>query len=44
MIDVDSSVRDQYYKALEKTDNRDHELPFIQWFFKYYIKEWKKYL
>jgi len=44
MIDVDPDIRDQYYKALEKTDKKDHKLPFIQWFFKYYIKEWKKYL
>ena len=44
MVDVDPDIRVQYYNALEKTDNKNHELPFIQWFFKDYIKEWKKYL
>ncbi len=43
MFDVDADIRIQYYKALEKTDNKIHELPFIQWFFKQYIKENKKY-
>ena len=44
MVDVDPVVRIQYYNALERTDKKKHELPFIQWFFKYYIKEWKKYV
>ncbi len=44
MIDIDPNIRNQYYRALEKTDTKDHYLPFIQWFFKYYIKQWKKYL
>ena len=44
MFDVDADIRMQYYKALEKTDDKIHELPFIQWFFKQYIKTNKKYL
>lgn len=44
MFDVDASIRDQYYKALERSDNRDYALPFIQWFFKNYINANKKYL
>ena len=44
MFDVDADIRLQYYKALEKADAKIHEFPFIQWFFKQYIKANKKYL
>lgn len=44
MFDVDANIRDQYYRALEKSDKKDYALPFIQWFFKYYIKANKRYL
>ncbi|MFW9881000.1 MAG: Fic family protein, partial [Candidatus Thorarchaeota archaeon] len=43
MFDIDANTRFHYYKALEKTDDKIHELPFIQWFFKNYIKANKKY-
>ena len=44
MFDIDASIRYQYYNTLEKADNKIHELPFIQWFFKNYIKANKRYL
>ncbi len=44
MFDVDARIRDRYYKALERSDQKDYALPFIQWFFKYYIINNKKYL
>ena len=44
MFDIDASIRYQYYRALDKADNEVHELPFIQWFFKNYIKANKKYI
>jgi len=44
MLDVDANFRDQYYRALEKADKKDYALPFIQWFFKIYIKENERYL
>ena len=44
LIDIDAKFRDQYYRALEKADKNDYPFPFIQWFFKYYIEENKKYL
>jgi len=45
MFDIDSKIRSQYYKALEKADKyEDNELPFILWFFKNYIKSNEIYL
>jgi len=45
MFDIDPKVRRQYYNALEKADKEeDNELPFILWFFKNYIKDYKRYL
>jgi len=44
MFDIDTNIRDQYCRALEKADKKDYALPFIQWFFKNYIKTNKKYL
>lgn len=44
MFDVDTNIRDRYYRALEKADKKDYALPFIQWFFKYYIKANRRYL
>ncbi len=39
MFDIDPKIRDRYYNALEKADqHEDNELPFILWFFKYYVK------
>lgn len=45
MLDIDSKLRTKYYKALEKADSHeDNEFPFIQWFFKTYIKSNQSYL
>ena len=44
MFDIDSNIRFQYYNALEKSDKKDYEFPFIQWYFKNYIKANQKYV
>ena len=44
MFDIDADIRDQYYNALDKADKKNRELPFIQWFFKNYIKANRLYL
>lgn len=44
MFDIDADIRDQYYDALDKADKKNRELPFIQWFFKNYIKANRMYL
>lgn len=45
MFDIDAKIRYQYYNALEKADMAfATEFPFIQWFFKNYIKANKSYL
>lgn len=44
MFDLDSNIRYQYYRALEQSDKKDYEFPFIQWYFKNYIKSNKKYI
>ncbi|MBA7520595.1 hypothetical protein ES705_12691 [subsurface metagenome] len=44
LFDIDPKIRYQYYKALEKADQKDYPFPFIQWFSKAYIKDNKRYL
>jgi Fic family protein len=44
MIIVDYTDRNSYYNALERSQLNKDELVFTQWFFKKYIKEFKKYL
>ncbi|MFO8018555.1 MAG: Fic family protein [Promethearchaeia archaeon] len=44
MFDISADIRYKYYKALAKTDKKEHDLPFVLWFFKSYIESNKKYL
>ena len=44
MIVIDYTDRNSYYNALERSQLNKDEIIFIQWFFKKYIKEFKKYL
>lgn len=44
LLDIDYSDRRSYYTALERSQTKDDELPFLQWFMKRYLKEYKKYL
>ena len=44
MLIIDYSQRDSYYNALERSNLKNDESIFTIWFFKRYIKEFKKYL
>lgn len=44
MLDIPYKGRDSYYNALERSQVKNIELIFLQWFIKRYIKENKKYL
>ncbi len=44
MIIIDYSDRNNYYNALEQSQMKKDETIFAQWFFKRYLKEFKKYL
>lgn len=44
LLDIDYSDRRSYYNALEKSQTKDDELPFLKWFMKRYFKTYKNYL
>ena len=44
MMVIDYIDRNSYYNALERSQLNKDEIIFTQWFFKIYIKEFKKYL
>ncbi len=44
MLDIKYTNRRDYYKALEKSNVKEDETAFVQWFFKRYVKENKEYL
>lgn len=44
LLDIDYGDRRSYYTALERSQTKDDELPFLQWFMKRYLKMHKKFL
>jgi len=38
LMDIDYNDRRSYYTALEKSQRKDDDLPFLQWFMKRYLK------
>lgn len=38
LMDIDYADRRSYYTALEKSQRKDDDLPFLQWFIKRYLK------
>lgn len=44
MFDIPYEGRNSYYNALERSQVKNEERIFLQWFVKRYIKEYKKYL
>ena len=44
LMDIDYADRRSYYTALEKSQTKDDDLPFLQWFMKRYLKTHKKLL
>ncbi|MFH1566171.1 MAG: Fic family protein [bacterium] len=44
MLDIPHIKRDSYYNALERSQVNKDENIFIQWFFRRYLGEYKKYL
>jgi Fic family protein len=44
MIVIDYTDRNSYYHALERSQVKNDDSIFTQWFFKRYLKEYKKYL
>ena len=44
LLDIDYDDRRSYYNALEKSQTKDDELPFLKWFIKQYFKTYKNYL
>jgi len=44
LLDIDYGDRRSYYNALEKSQTKDDELPFLKWFMKRYFKTYKNYL
>ena len=44
MLAIDYADRNSYYNALEKSQLKKDENVFVQWFFKRYLREYKKYL
>ncbi|MGI0056898.1 MAG: Fic family protein, partial [Nitrosarchaeum sp.] len=44
LMDIDYNDKRSYYTALEKSQTKDDDLPFLQWFMKRYIKTHKKLL
>jgi len=44
MMVIDYTDRNSYYNALERSQLNKDEIIFAQWFFKIYVKEFKKYL
>ncbi|MEX0862631.1 Fic family protein [Nitrosopumilus sp.] len=44
LLDINYNDRRSYYNALEKSQTKDDDLPFLQWFMKRYFKTCKDYL
>jgi Fic family protein len=44
MLDIPYSNRTSYYNALERAQIKTVESTYVQWFFRHYIKENKRYL
>ncbi len=44
LLDIDYGDRRSYYNALEKSQTKDDDLSFLQWFMKRYFKTCKNYL
>lgn len=44
MLNISYEKRAGYYRALERSQIRNDEIIFLQWFFKRYLKEHKRYL
>ena len=44
LLDIDYGDRRSYYTALEKSQTKEDDLPFLQWFMKRYLKTHKNFL
>ncbi len=44
LMDIPYTKRNSYYTALERSQVKMDESPFLNWFFNRYSKEWKSYL
>ena len=44
MLVIDYTDRNSYYHALERSQVKNDASIFTQWFFKRYLKEYKRYL
>jgi Fic family protein len=44
LLDIDYGDRRSYYTALERSQTKNDELPFLKWFMKRYLKTHKKYI
>jgi Fic family protein len=44
LLDIPYTKRDSYYNALERSQVKKEDNIFIQWFFRRYLVEWKRYL
>ncbi|MBU2589903.1 MAG: Fic family protein [Nanoarchaeota archaeon] len=44
LLDIHYEDRNSYYNALERSQVKNDETIFLKWFFKRYIKEYKKYV
>jgi len=44
MLNIPYEKRDSYYTALERSQTKNKEGIFLQWFFKRYLKEYKNFL
>lgn len=44
MLDIGYGHRSSYYNALEKSQTKDGELPFLKWFMKRYVREHRRLL
>ena len=42
MLDIGYGHRGSYYNALEKSQTRDDDLPFLKWFMKRYTREHRR--
>jgi Fic family protein len=42
MLDIDYKKRNTYYNALERSQVKKDNSPFLSWFFRRYLKEYKK--
>ena len=43
MLDIPYTKRNSYYTALERSQIKKDDSPFLNWFFKRYIKDWGSY-